>query len=206
MAMLNLPSSNDIVRYSLPSDSLNRAKGLRKLGVSEDDVHLAVKLLDQIPACPSDPNKAERILGYASSRLARAKALRLLGATEEEVDLENAKMLGSLGVAGRRRSFSMVHPPSHAEMLALSKAMPKAKRSSMMAKLQRYSGSGNFRQMRRHTLNTVKRRRSSIDKQRRSSDSEIRRLRNNAKSSANEIKALKARIDELEKRLTGTAI
>ena len=69
---------------------------LTKLGVSEEDVNLANRLLEQIPACPLDPNKAERILGYASSSLVREKAMRLLGTSEEEVGLENSKMLGSL--------------------------------------------------------------------------------------------------------------
>ena len=194
--------------------SLNRSKGLKKLGVSEDDVNLAGKLLEQIPACPSDPNKAERIFGYASSRLAREKAIRLLGTTEEEVDKDAAKTLGSLGVAGRRRSFSiMAQHANHSEMLAFTNAIPKARaRASMAATMtmpmRRSTGRGSILR-RRHTFNTTKRevrRKGSIDKRTRRSDSEIRLFHNQAKDSAHEVGALKARIDELEKRLAGTVV
>ena len=78
--------------------STNRMKGLQKLGVSEDDVRVAEGLIKQISACSNDPNKAERIFGFASSRLTREKALRMLGATEDDVELETAKNLGSLGI------------------------------------------------------------------------------------------------------------
>jgi len=101
---LSPPNNVHVRRRS--TQSVGRRKGLLKLGVSEDDVELAEKLLRLIPKTPSDPNKAERILGYASMRLHREKALRLLGMTEEEIEEENAKVLGSLGTSGRRRSFS----------------------------------------------------------------------------------------------------
>lgn len=98
--------SNHVPSRRHSTQSVNRTKGLIKLGVSEADVELAEKLLQLIPRTPFDPNKAERILGYASMRLHREKALRLLGLTEEEIEEENAKVLGSLGSSGRRRSFS----------------------------------------------------------------------------------------------------
>ena len=63
----------------------DRSHGLAKLGVSEGDVQLATKLLEE------------------SFRL-RSKALSLLGTTEEEIETELEKNLGSLGTAGRRRS------------------------------------------------------------------------------------------------------
>ena len=145
-------------------------------------------MLEQIPACSSDPNKAERILGYASTRLARDKALRLLGTNEEEVALENAKVLGSLGVAGRRRSWSiLVHskPP---------KQPPFEDRKIL----------------RRHTVSSTMRhkmrRGSRTDKHSTSKDKEIRRLRNQARSSAVEIDTLKNRLDELERRLANTGV
>ena len=95
----------------------NRSKGLEKLGVCENDVRIAERLLNQIQSCSSsDSSKAERILGYTSSRLCREKALKLLGASEYEVELENSKNLGSLGQSGRRRSFN---PPSDLDSLHL---------------------------------------------------------------------------------------
>jgi hypothetical protein len=99
-------NTNTISSHRANRPSVNRRKGLRKLGVSEDDVQFAERLLKQIPNCPNDPNKAERIFGYAQSRLARDKALRTLGTTEDEVEVENAKNLGALGIGGRRRSYS----------------------------------------------------------------------------------------------------
>ncbi|KAL7447252.1 hypothetical protein ACHAXM_011036 [Skeletonema potamos] len=85
---------------------MTQSKGLQKLGVSENDVKIAERLLNQIPPCPSDTeNKAEQVLGFACSRLYREKAIRILGTSETEIELENAKNLGSLGVGGRRRSW-----------------------------------------------------------------------------------------------------
>lgn len=183
------PPSNDLVSYSAPPSlsSLQRYKGLRKLGVSEDDVHLAEKLL-------------------ASSSLAKdkAKALRLLGTTEEEVDLENSKMLGSLGIAGRRRSHSIAGI-NHSEILAFAKVIPRARASTMVSKmrqdgvLRRRSTTSQGRHGRRRS--STGRRRSSSGQRSVSSDTEIRRLRTQAKASANEIKALTFRLEELEKRL-----
>lgn len=149
-----------------------RSKGLEKLGVSENDVLLAERLIKQIPSCPSDPNKAERILGYATSRLEREKALRLLGATEEEVEIENAKNLGSLGVAARRRSHSLIDTP------------PKPMYLNKKPLVKRYKHHGSF--------DTVMRQRK------RKTSAELHRLRNQSIASANEIEALKKRIYELE--------
>lgn len=183
-------SRNDLVLFSPPSPPINRSKGLQKLGVSEDDVNLAKRLLEQIPACPSDPNKAERILGYASTRLLREKALRLLGATEEEVDAENAKTLGSLGVAGRRRSFS-IETTAHSEFLAFTKVIPKS--SDILR--------------RRHThavhLNREVRQRRNVGKRNMTfTETEVRTLHSQAKESANQMREMRAKISELERRLT----
>lgn len=158
-----------------PAQRLNkrRTKGLQKLGVSEDDVHLAERLMKQIPACPSDPNKAERIFGYAKSRLERQKAMRLLGATEEEVEVENAKNLGSLGVGARRRSFSVIER-------APSKPLYKNRKSSISRK-PRHSSFDT-------ALRPYKRKHSA----------ELRRLRQQSMVSAIEIDSLRKRIEELE--------
>mmetsp|Transcript_43910 Transcript_43910/g.133754 ORF Transcript_43910/g.133754 Transcript_43910/m.133754 type:complete len:135 (-) Transcript_43910:561-965(-) len=94
-----------------PPDVKDRRKILRILGLSEDDVRISEVLLAQIPPAPaknSESSKAEWLLGYAESRLRREKALKILGVSEDEVEVENNKNLGSLGVSGRRRSFSGV--------------------------------------------------------------------------------------------------
>ena len=151
--------------------SRERVKGLQNLGVSEDDVHLAERLLKQIPVC-SDPNKAERIFGYATSRLEREKALRLLGATEEEIEIENTKNLGALGIAGRRRSYSVIETsPSKPIYLNRKPSTKKYRHSSFD---------------------------SATRQQKRRTSMELRRLRNQSIASSNEIEALKSRIDELE--------
>jgi hypothetical protein len=100
------------VKHPLPK----RAKGLRKLGVSEDDVITAERVLSEIPPPPQihlqSCSKVEILLGYSKSRLRREKALKVLGANEDEVDQENSKVLGSLGLSGRRRSYlSKDHHP-----------------------------------------------------------------------------------------------
>eukprot|EP00970_Alexandrium_tamarense_P006536 scaffold1112_cov195-Alexandrium_tamarense.AAC.23 len=154
-----------------------RSKGLQKLGVSEEDVQLAARLMQQIPTCTSDPKKAERILGFASSRLAREKALRLLGASEEEVEVENAKTMGALGIAGRRRSYSVMHSANQQHLLLLSKKS----------------------QLRKRTSSIVKSPSRTSAKHRRRSSAEIRMLRNQARTSAIEIESLRARIEELER-------
>ena len=91
----------------------SRARALKKLGLTEEDVHLSKKLFSEMSSSaktpptktPCNSTKAERLLGYNERKLKRAKALRLLGATEDDVELECAKNLGSLGQGARRRSF-----------------------------------------------------------------------------------------------------
>jgi len=123
----------------------DRSHGLAKLGVSEEDVKLATKLLED-----------------------RNKALSLLGTTEEEIEIELEKNLGSLGIAGRRRS--------NANLPIVANG--RRKRGSIL--FTKFKGKG--RSNRRHTLAVTKRRKSSISKhssspssslRRRSSDSEI---------------------------------
>jgi len=123
----------------------DRSHGLAKLG----DVQLATQLLEE------------------SFRL-RTKALSLLGTTEEEIETELEKNLGSLGIAGRRRSNANlpIVPNGH------------RKRGSIL--FTKFKGKGQSN--RRHTLAVTKRRKSSLSKhssspssslRRRSSDSEI---------------------------------
>ena len=145
------------------NNEMDRSKGLRKLGVSEEDVKQATKLLEE------------------SSRL-RSKALDLLGTSEEEVELEFAKNLGSLGIAGRRRSHSMLEAQNHSDILAFTRAIPRPRTNSIFFKKLIGFGEGSCNKGgRRHTSTAVKRRKSSIDKQstlrRRSSDSELTRGR-----------------------------
>ena len=48
----------------------------------------------------------------ASSQIIPFQALRMLGVSEEELDVENEKILGSLGVDGRKRSFRLARSVS----------------------------------------------------------------------------------------------
>jgi hypothetical protein len=183
-------SSSGLVQYSSsPRPSLNRQNGLRKLGVSEDDVFLAERLLEQISSCSI--SKSERILGYAANRMKREKAIRLLGATEDEVAVEIPKVLGALGVAGRRRSYSTTDasPPAFVRVGGRSSSHPRAAQ-------QRRSGAAFDPKTRRPPSGGGDPRPS-----RRRSESDMRRLRNKAKSSTYEIEALRARMALLEERL-----
>ena len=97
----------------------SRARALKKLGLTEEDVHFSKKLFSEISSACSNGttsttacSKAERLLGYTETRLKRAKALKLLGATEDDIEVECQKNLGSLGHGGRRRSFVMEMDPA----------------------------------------------------------------------------------------------
>ena len=81
-----------------------RSKGLKRIGVSEEDVVFAEILMSQTQPCYNS-SKLERILGYSNARLRRAKALRLLGVEEEDIDEETSKVLSALGKCGRKRSI-----------------------------------------------------------------------------------------------------
>ena len=157
---MKLDNEARLEQQTIQPQIMDRSKGLRKLGVTEEDVKQATKLLEE------------------SSRL-RSKALNLLGTSEEEVELEFAKNLGSLGIAGRRRSHSMLAAQNHNEILAFTRAIPRPRANSIFKKLMIGFGDGNgSKGGRRHTSTAVKRRKSSIDKQsstlrRRSSDSEL---------------------------------
>ena len=111
---------NEQHSQAMIQQQMDRSKGLRKLGVSEEDVKQATKLLEE------------------SSRL-RSKALNLLGTSEEEVELEFAKNLGSLGIAGRRRSHSMLEAQNHSDMLAFTRAIPRPRTNSIFFSLPKRS-------------------------------------------------------------------
>ena len=103
-----------------PTATASRARALKKLGLTEEDVHFSKKLFSEISSACSNgttsttacSKKAERLLGYTETRLKRSKALKLLGATEDDIEVECQKNLGSLGHGGRRRSFVMEMDPA----------------------------------------------------------------------------------------------
>ena len=179
--------------------SHSRSHGLKKLGVTEDDVRLAEKLLEQISFCSI--NKAERILGYAAARMKREKALRLLGATEDEVTVEIPKVLGSLGVAGRRRSYSEADftAPAFVVVRGTAGSYP---RMSMERRLTRRDTEN-----RRSSYDSMQQQRRSKEVvRRRSSDSDVprnlvRTLRKRQAKISPEVELLKAQIAMLERRL-----
>ena len=123
----------------------DRSHGLAKLGVTEGDVQRATKLLEE------------------SFRL-RTKALELLGTSEEEIETELEKNLGSLGIAGRRRS--------NANLPIIANGRRK-RGSILFTKLKGRGGKGQSN--RRHTLAVTKRRKSSLSKHSSSPSSSLRR-------------------------------
>lgn len=177
--------------------SHSRSHGLKKLGVTEDDVRLAEKLLEQISFCSI--NKAERVLGYAAARMKREKALRLLGASEDEVAVEVPKVLGSLGVAGRRRSYSEADFTAPA-FVVVRGSVGSYPRMSMERRLTRHDTEN-----RRLSYDPfLQQRRSKEVVRRRSSDSDVPKnlVRTLRKTKAKtEIEILKAQITMLERRL-----
>jgi len=63
-------------KFGLTASEMARAKSLRQLGVSEEDLLIAEKLLREMPAPPvkgRSNSKAELVLGYDKARLDRKK-------------------------------------------------------------------------------------------------------------------------------------
>ena len=61
-------------KFGLTSNEMARAKSLRQLGVSEEDLIIAEKLIKEMPPTPSRrSSKAEMVLGYDKKRLDRKK-------------------------------------------------------------------------------------------------------------------------------------
>jgi hypothetical protein len=94
-------------KFGLTADQVGRAKILRQMGVTEEDLVIASKIMSCSPPQPTrrGSTKVENVLGYDVSRINRERALKRLGISEEELDVENAKNLGSLGRDARKRSF-----------------------------------------------------------------------------------------------------
>jgi len=82
------------------------AEGLKRLGVTEDDVKICEILLAQVVPSSKNGKKFECILGYSENRIVREKALSRLGVTEDELEVANLKALGSLGGADENRDKS----------------------------------------------------------------------------------------------------
>ncbi len=108
MSALNEPDSVLLKKFGLTHAQVARAKSLRQLGVTEDDLVIAGKIMSQAPPPPTRraSTKAELVLGYDKERLNRERALKRLGVSEEQLDVENSKNLGALGLDGRKRSFA----------------------------------------------------------------------------------------------------
>jgi len=81
------------------------AEGLKRLGVTEDDVKICEILLAQVVPSKAE-KKFEYILGYSENRIMREKALSRLGVTEDELEVANLKALGSLGGPDKNRYTS----------------------------------------------------------------------------------------------------
>ena len=181
--------------------SQKRAKGLRKLGVTEDDVSMAEKILMQIPPAPSpySDSKVEVILGYTASRLRRAKALRILGVSEEDVDIENAKVLGSLGISGRRRSYQVtiidkrnfdpIHGANFPFLIQLPPLQP-SQSNKLQGKTKREHSTGRSAAC-RHLNKRV--------------DGELQQLRTEVIKQQKEIESLNNRVAHLEDELKMTS-
>ena len=150
-------------KFGLTSKEMARAKSLRQLGVSEEDLVIAEKLIREMPPTPtraSSKSKAELVLGYDQARLDRKKAMDVLGITEEHLDDENTKNLGALGIDGRRRSKDGIRVARSMS----EPAMPR-RRSSMLNMLRRISGANNTesdRPMSTPTGNSSPRHRESL--------------------------------------------
>uniref|UniRef100_A0A7S4J961 Uncharacterized protein n=1 Tax=Odontella aurita TaxID=265563 RepID=A0A7S4J961_9STRA len=211
-----------VMRASDPCPTKDRDKILRKLGLSEDDVRISEMLLAQMPPAPAigESTKAEWLLGYAEPRLRRQKALKILGVSEEELEVENSKNLGSLGVGGRRRSFSGVTHGSHA-IIIVPASRRKSSRPRRGRRLTSIRRPRPRRELRRHSTGSSRslgsRAGGSGGLSSRSLDSdgvdehgagytiptveEMKAFRRQARRTQSEIRRLKSRIGVLEEKL-----
>jgi len=143
-----------------------RARALKRLGLTEEDVHLSKKLFNEISsqattASSYNSTKAERLLGYNETRLKRSKALRLLGATEDDIELECAKNLGSLGQGGRRRSFVVEMDPARNSRLHRRLRLGSSANTDRSSRRKAGAPGGGKRRDRLKTLPHSRRRRGS---------------------------------------------
>ena len=151
---------------------------------------MAEKLLDQISGCST--SKAERILGFSATRIKRKKAIQMLGATEDKVAVEIPKVLGLLGIAGRRQSYA---PADFAAPEFIF--VPELQRSSLHLSTEQRHTNHRTEELRRSCSPMARQPRPSKGRRRWSINANvthnmIRQLRNQAISSTHEIDALKA--------------
>ena len=102
--MIAHKSNEDNDKPSKHPHKATRVKALKKIGVSEDDVKTAQRLLATIPPI-NYGKKVEKVLGYSDAQIKREKAVKVLGTCEQDIELEVSKCLGALGLDGRRRSL-----------------------------------------------------------------------------------------------------
>jgi len=93
------------------SQTSSSAKGLERLGVTEDEVKVCKILMAQAEpntlahlTPKEDERQIEYTLGYSENRIKRAKALLRLGVTEDQLEVANLKALGSLGSEDRNQT------------------------------------------------------------------------------------------------------
>lgn len=183
---------------------------MKKFGVSQEDIKTSQLLFQEmcprpsVCACNSSRRttgqKAEALLGYSVERLQRSKALKVLGTSEDMIEEENCKNLGSLGVAGRRRSF-IIQDDSDSEggrKYDLGKASKKSRK--------RNRGSFEYEKKLKGHLAMDEKNKKNADTSNlsisslRSLEGNINGLRSELQCAKKEISELKRRLEELERR------
>lgn len=76
-----------------------RTQALLRLGVTDEDVRIAERLMGPRSAGDNTQSKAEWLLGYTHAQMSYHKALEVLGVSEAVVEEERARRLGELGLA-----------------------------------------------------------------------------------------------------------
>jgi len=183
---------------------------MKKFGVSQEDIKTSQLLFQEMcprpSVCACNPNrrvtkeKAEALLGYSVERLQRSKALKVLGTSEDMIEEENCKNLGSLGVAGRRRSF-VIQDDSGSEggnKYDLGKALKKSRKRTRGSFEFEKKHKGHFAMDRKNKKNddTSDIGVSSL----RTLEGTINGLQSELQCAKREISELKRRVEELERR------
>lgn len=84
--------------FGVTPEQALRTQALLRLGVTDEDVRIAERLMATRSTADNAQSKAEILLGYTVKQMSYQKALEVLGVSEAVVEEERARRLGELGL------------------------------------------------------------------------------------------------------------
>ncbi|CAM9164505.1 unnamed protein product [Chrysoparadoxa australica] len=103
--------------YGLKPEQMARAKALVLMGLDEEDLYIAQKLLNFTDGGKIllEHSKEEKLLGYTSGQRSQLKALGKLGITEDTFIEERQKVLDKMGIGIDNAVFKSLGPDPSTE-------------------------------------------------------------------------------------------